>query len=198
MEAAINRGQGKSASGAALEYVMLEAIMPPQVAMIIEAESDNSKRTLGDLKLVIKKAGGISTPTSYLFEKRGRIFFEEDEKLGVDDVLDEAIEAGAEDVEADEDNRIVVWTEPSKTTSAAVALQERLGLKVATSDVVWDANEDTKVPLDAEEHRDALKALKECIDKLRDTDNIQGVYANVAQGNMGEEDWEEIQDRLDS
>jgi transcriptional/translational regulatory protein YebC/TACO1 len=198
MEAAINRGQGKSASGAALEYVVLEAIMPPQVAIIIEAESDNSKRTLGDLKYVIKKAGGISTPTSYLFEKKGRIFFEENEKLGVDDILDEAIEAGAEDVEVDEDNRIVVWTEPSNTTSAAQALEESFGLKVASSDLVYTANDDTKVSLDVTEHEDAMRALKDCIDKLRETDNIQGIYANVAQGNLDDASWEEIQDRLDS
>jgi transcriptional/translational regulatory protein YebC/TACO1 len=198
MEAAINRGQGKSASGAALEPVVLEAIVPPQVSMIIEAESDNLKRTLGDLKHVIKKAGGIAGPTSYLFEKKGRIFFEENEKLGVDDVLDEAIEAGAEDVKADEDNRIIVWTEPSNTNSAAQALQEKLGLKVASCDLVYVANEDTKVSLDATEHEEALERLKDCLDKLRDTVNIQGIYANVAQGNLDDASWEEIQDRLDN
>jgi transcriptional/translational regulatory protein YebC/TACO1 len=198
MEAAVNRGQGKSASGATLEYVMLETIMPPQVAMIIEAETDNSKRTLGDLKYIVKKAGGISTPTSYLFEKKGRIAFEEDEKLGVDDVLDEAIEAGAEDVEADEDGGIVVWTEPNKTTAAAQALQEKLGLKVESSDIIWDAKEDTKVALDATEHQEALKVLKEFIDQIRDSTNIQGIYANIAQGNLSDADWEDIQERLDA
>ena len=198
MEAAIARGQGKSTTGAALEYVMLESIMPPQVAMIIEAETDNTKRTLDDLKHIVKVAGGLSSPTSYLFEKKGRVSFAQHEKLGVDDVLDEAIEAGAEDVEADEDGAIVVLTEPSKTTAAAQALQKKLGLEVESSEIIWDANEDTKVSLDTTEGSDAVKALIGVMDQIRDYPNVQKIYANVAQGNLSDADWEEIQERLDT
>jgi transcriptional/translational regulatory protein YebC/TACO1 len=196
MEAAIARGQGKSSTGAALESVTLELIIQKTIAMIIEAETTHTKRTLDDLKYIVRKHGGAVTSTSYLFKKKGRVSFEKDERnLGVDEVLDEAIEAGAEDVEADEDGNIVVWTEPNMTTAAAEALQKCLNLKVERADVLWDANEDTKAVLESEE---AAKELGEFIDAARDNPEIQGVYANVAQGSLSEEAWEDLQGRLDA
>lgn len=196
MEAAIARGQGKSATGAVLENITLEVIMPPTVAMIIESETDNKARTMMDLRLLVKVHGGTVTPTNYLFQKKGRIVFEKDERnLGVDEVLDEAIEAGAEDVEADEDGSIIVWTEPNKTMAAAEALQKSLNLKVESSEVIWDPNEDTKVTLDSE---DAVKALSDFLGALQDHSSVQGVYANAAQGNIADDIWEELEGRLDS
>jgi transcriptional/translational regulatory protein YebC/TACO1 len=198
MEAAIARGQGKSTSGAALENITLEVIMPPMVAMIIEAETDNRARTMADLRFLIKTHGGTVTPTSYLFQKKGRVAFEKDERnLGVDDVLDEAIEAGAEDVETGEDGSVVIWTEPSQTLAAAEALQKSLNLKVESSDIVWNANVDTKVPLESIDV-DALKKLSECLDALQDNSNVQGVYANAAQGSLSDDVWEELQGKLDA
>src|SRR4051812_39512229 len=111
MEAAVARGQGKSSTGAILDNLMLEVIMPPSVAMIIDVETDNRARSLMDLRLLIKNHGGTVTPTSYLFKKKGRLAFEADaRKLSADDILDEAIEAGAEDVESDEDGSLIIWT----------------------------------------------------------------------------------------
>jgi transcriptional/translational regulatory protein YebC/TACO1 len=196
MEAAIARGQGKSTTGATLENVTLEVIMPPTVAMIIESETDNKARTMMDLRLLVKVHGGTVTPTNYLFQKKGRIEFEKDERnLGVDEVLDEAIEAGAEDVEANEDGSIVVWTEPNKTMAAAEALQKSLNLKVESSDVIWDPNEDTKVSLESE---DAVKALLAFVEALQDNPQVQGVYANVAQGSITDDVWEDLEGRLES
>ncbi|KAH7377967.1 transcriptional regulator TACO1-like protein [Cadophora sp. MPI-SDFR-AT-0126] len=195
LEGAVARGQGKSASGATLESVTLEVIVPPTVALIIESETDNRARTLMDLRYIVKRHGGSVTPTGYLFQKRGRIAFEADEAKGVDDVLDDAIEAGAEDVETDEDGSIVVWTEPSKTTAAAEALLKSHVLKVESADIIWDANEDTKVPLESE---DVVTALSAFIAELRENSNVQGVYANVAQGSLPDDVWEELQEKLDS
>lgn len=195
MEAAIARGQGRSTTGAALQNVTLEAIMPPQIAIIIEAETDNPKRTLGELRNQVTRHGGAVTPTNYLFQKRGRLSFEKDERnLGVDEVLDEAIEAGAEDVEADEDGSIVVWTEPNKTTAAAEALLKSLNLKVESSDIMWDANEDTKVAMESPER---AKTFSDFIDGVRDNPSVQGFYANLAQGTLNEDVWEELQGRID-
>ena len=196
MEAAIARGQGKSATGATLENVTLEVIMPPTVALIIETETDNRARTLMDLRHLVKSYGGSVTPTSYLFQKRGRVAFEQDErKLGVDEVLDEAIEAGAEDVETNEDGSIVLWTEPNMTKSAAEAMQRRFGLKVGTSDIIWDANADTKVSLESE---DALQPLLEFLDAVQDNPSVQCVYANIVQGNIADEAWVQLAGRLDA
>lgn len=196
MEAAIARGQGKSSTGASLVNTMVEVIMPPSVAMIIECETDSQARTLQDLRHLTKVHGGNVTPTSYLFEKKGRVIFEKDERdIGVDDVLDDAIEAGAEDVEVDEDGSIIVWTEPTKTMAAGEALQKSHGLKVESSDIIWDANDDTRVPLEEGKHLDSLSAF---IDSLQEQSEVQGVYANVAQGSLPDDTWEDLVGKLDA
>ncbi len=170
--------------------------MPPTVAMIIEIETDSKARTMQDLRLLVKNHGGSVTPTNYLFQKKGRILFEKDDRnLGVDDVLDEAIEAGAEDVETDEDGSIVVWTEPNKTLAAVEALQKSLNLKVESSGIIWDPNEDTQVVLGSE---DAVKALSDFICALRDNPQVQGIYANAAKGSLADDVWGDLQDRLDA
>ncbi|PBP22812.1 hypothetical protein BUE80_DR006347 [Diplocarpon rosae] len=197
IESAIARGQGKSSTGAALESFTLEVIVPPTVAMIIETETDNKARTMMDLRHLVKVHGGTVTPTTYLFQKKGRVEFEAEEGKGVDEVLDDAIEAGAEDVEADDDGNIVVWTEPNKTTATAEALQKCHGLKVTSSDIIWDPNEDTKAPLDAQQP-DTIKSLVAFLDALQNESNVQGVYANCAQGNLTDEEWEEVSGKLDA
>ena len=196
MEAAIARGQGKSTTGAALESLTIEAIMPPTVAMVIDAETDNKNRTMMELRMLVRDYGGTVTPTSYLFQRKGVLRFEKDERnLGVDEVLDEAIEAGAEDVETDEDGNIIVWTEPNKVTFAAQALQTSLGLKVESSDIIWDANEDTKVPL---ENPSLVKALSEFVAAVQENSNVQGVYANAAQGQIPDDIWAGFEGKLDA
>jgi len=194
MEAAIARGQGTSTTGAALEQLTLEAIMPPSIALVINIETDNRKRALPDLRFLIKSNGGSVTPTSYLFTKRGRVAFEKDERgFGADDVLDEAIEAGAEDVEEDDEGNVVVWTAPSKTTGAAEALSKSLNLKVQSSDIIWAPNAETLVPIDSDETLTALTAL---VDALQDNPYVQGVYVNAAQGSVEDEAWSELQDKI--
>ncbi|QSZ37841.1 hypothetical protein DSL72_008941 [Monilinia vaccinii-corymbosi] len=195
METAIARGQGKSTTGATLQRATLECIMPPQVALIIEAETDNVNRTMMDLRHLVKVHGGTVTPTAYLFQKKGCVTFEKDEKnLGVDDVMDEAIEAGAEDLEVDDDGNIIVWTEPNMVTAAGEALQKKFDIKIRSSDILWDPNEDTNVPVDA---GDATNKLISFVESARDNSDVQGIYANVVQGNIEDGQWEELINGLD-
>ena len=194
MDAAIARGQGRSATGGALEALTIECIMPGQVALIIEAETDNRNRAMADLRLIVKDNGGITTPCSYLFQRKGRIAFAKDENgVGVDDVLDDAIEAGAEDVELDEEGGIVVWTEPNMTNATADALSQSHGLKLESSDIIWNANADTKVEIQEEE---ALMLIK-FLDFMYDTPYTQGISGNLSQGSLSEEVWEALQEKVD-
>ena len=169
--------------------------MPPQIAVIIEAETDNRNRAMAELRLIVKNHGGNATPTNYLFKRKGRVAFEKDEKgLGIDEILDDAIEAGAEDVEMDEDGGIVVWTEPGVTFAAAAALSKSHGLKVASSDILWDANMDTKIEIQDSEAKELINFM----DELQENPYTQGIYANLSQGSLSEDVWEKIQERLDS
>ncbi|KAI6250751.1 hypothetical protein HI914_00459 [Erysiphe necator] len=198
MEAAIARGQGKSTTGSNLESLMLEAIMPPSIALIIECETDNKSRTLMDLRFKIKYHGGIVTPTSYLFNRKGKLVFEKSDKIrGLDDVLDAAIDAGAEDVDTMGDDSIVIWTEPSKTFSTLEQLQSVLDLKVKSSEIIWDANRDTVIPLrDIDELK--INHLLDLVDELQEYPDVQGVFANVSKGTLSDDQWTELMSGLNT
>lgn len=154
IEKSIAIGQGISLSGAPLENVMVEAIIPPSVALIIECQTDSKKRTLENLRYIIHKAGGSVTPTSHLFERKGRIVFKKSIELGEVEAIDLAIEAGALDVNVsleDESEELIVLTEPTGLTEIVNALAHSSGLELKSSDIVWDPREDLIVNVESSE-----------------------------------------------
>ena len=175
IQAAILKGQGKSLSGLPLESVVIEAILPHGVAAIIECESDNKARTLQDIRLIVHKAGGTITPTAFLFERKGRIQFEEQDKVGVDDALEEAIEAGAMDL-VSEDGRLVVETAPSEVSAVAERLSQSLNLSVDKAEIVYVPNEDSLVSLTEEQEGD----LHRILESLENDNSFQNLYINAA------------------
>ncbi|KAF1844911.1 YebC-like protein [Cucurbitaria berberidis CBS 394.84] len=193
IEAAVARGQGLSASGAALESLVLEAILPPSVATIIECQTDNKLRALAELRLLVKEAGGNVSPVGYMFEKKGRIIFRLKENMGVDEVLEPALEAGVLDVIEDEEGRVVLFTEPAQTSTTAEALAKELGMEIEESEIVYDPNEDTKVSLEDES---AAKELNGFLDKLQEVQGVTGVYTNWSKGSIGDELWEELRSKV--
>lgn len=196
IEAAIARGQGRSLSGANLESVTVEAILPNNVAVIVECETDSKLRTLMDVRLVVKDNGGTATPASYLFNKKGRIVFDKKDGVGSMDALDAALEAGATDVDDGPDGGIVVYAEPGDTKAVGDAVAKALSLQINTSDIIWDPNDDTKVGLTDEE---AAQELCSFVDELQGSEaGVQSVAMNVARGSVGEEVWNDLRSRIAS
>jgi transcriptional/translational regulatory protein YebC/TACO1 len=197
IEAAIARGQGKSEDGVALEQMTIEAVIPPSIALILDVETDSKGRVLQAVNQLIKKAKGSTGSSKFFFTRRGQVVLDPgDSKLGVDDIMDEAIEAGAEDLENDEDGNIVVWTQPTDTMGAAKTLSSKFGFRILSSEIVWTPNEETKVTLDAGED---LENFVDLLEKLQsECPDIQAMYANVARGSMTDEQWARIQSNLDS
>ncbi|KXT01563.1 hypothetical protein AC578_6326 [Pseudocercospora eumusae] len=196
IEAAIARGQGRSISGANLENVTVEGILPNNVAVIVECETDSKLRTLAEVRLAIKEHGGTTTPTSYLFTKKGVITFEKKHGLGVEEVLEAALEAGAIDVEQDEDGRVVVTSQPEELRSVGDAVSAALDLPIATSKIIFDPNEDTKVGVQNEE---AAGEIVEFLDELQEKESsVQAVAINIAQGDLSPEAWKELVTRISS
>ncbi|KAF2640816.1 DUF28-domain-containing protein, partial [Massarina eburnea CBS 473.64] len=197
IEAALARGQGLSTSGAALENVTLEVMLPPALgalAMLIECQTDNRHRTLVELRILIKDAGGSVSPVGYMFEKKGRITFAPKDGVGVDEVLEPALDAGALDVIEDEEGRVVLYVEPAQTKSTGEALAQSLGIEIAQNEIIYDANEETKVALDANEVAHGLGNL---LDALSEINGMQGVYLNWAKGAIDEGPWAELQSKAD-
>ncbi|RAL08317.1 post-initiation translation factor DPC29 [Aspergillus homomorphus CBS 101889] len=178
IEAALARGKGISLTGEALEQVTVEAILPHNVAVVIECQTDSKARLLQDIRHTIKNAGGAATPTIYLFEKKGRIVFEKKDGVDPDDYLDQAIEAGATDITADDEGRLVVFTEPTETKSVGEALSKVIGLPVEELEVFWDPNKDTMVDLKDEEH---VSEIESVMSKLREESCVNEIYINTRQ-----------------
>lgn len=174
IEAAIAKGQGKSVSGAALESVFLEAMLPFGVASIMEFQTENKNRVIGDVKMIVQRAGGTLTPTTFSFEKKGKIWFKPHESIGIDEAMDEAIDAGAEEITL-EDGGIVVETIPESLTSVSQKLTNSLGLQVDRSQILYDPKEETMVKL-GETQASEIQAV---LDQLEQLDDLQDLYINA-------------------
>lgn len=175
VEAAIARGQGLSVTGQALEHLTIEAMLPSSVAAVIECETDQKGRTLQDVRRAIKDISGSVTPTTYLFEKKGRVFFEKTGDLNPDDYLDQAIEAGAADLVADEDGRLMIFTEPTETKKVGEAFSQFSGLVIQELEIFWDPNKDTLVDL----HEEQARSLEDGLNYIREDASVREIYLNT-------------------
>ncbi|EKV12222.1 hypothetical protein PDIG_45470 [Penicillium digitatum PHI26] len=175
IEAAIARGQGLSMSGQALESVTIEAMLPGSVAAVVECQTDQKARVLQDVRYMIKDNGGIVTPTTFLFERKGRVVMEKKDDANVDDYLDQAIEAGAADITTDDKGRLVILTDPSETKTVGETFAKLSGLSVEELEIFWDPNKDSMVEVKDEEQ---VKDLEDLLSALREDPSVQDIYLN--------------------
>ncbi|MBW6401063.1 YebC/PmpR family DNA-binding transcriptional regulator [Roseomonas sp. HJA6] len=160
-------GQGED-----YEEVRYEGYGPNGVAIIVEALTDNRNRTGGDLRSIFNKNGGALGETNsvaFQFERKGVLRYKPD-VASADAMLEAAIEAGAEDVESDEEGHEVSC---SVEDFAAVrdALEAAFGQAEAAKLEWWPS---TTIDLDEDKAREILKL----VDALDDHDDVQNVYAN--------------------
>jgi YebC/PmpR family DNA-binding regulatory protein len=171
IERAIDKGTGAGADAESFDTVMYEGYGPGGVAMLIEALTDNRNRTAADVRHIVGKNGGsLGEPGSvaYLFEKQG-VLVVDAEKYSEDDLI-VAIDAGAEDLELDEDVYEVI-TAPGDFSAVRDALSDA-GVEIQSSDVTQRPK--TRVPLNED---DAAKLMK-LIDALEENDDVGAVHAN--------------------
>ena len=167
----IQRGTGEL-PGVNYEEITYEGYGPGGVAVLIEAMTDNRNRTLPEIRTIFSKHGGNlgeSGSVKFLFQKKGFITIDKD-KATEDQVMEAAIEAGADDVSsAGEQHEI--QTGPESLTSVKEAL-EKNGLPVAVAEVSMIPT--TEVKLD-QRRADQMMKLMEAIE---DHDDVQHVWAN--------------------
>jgi YebC/PmpR family DNA-binding regulatory protein len=171
IERAIAKGTGEGIDADQIETVLYEGYGPGGVALLIEALTDNRNRTGADVRHALSKHGGnLGEPgsVSYLFDKRGVIIVD-GSRYDEDDLM-VAIDAGAEDIFADDDVFEVV-TEPADLTAVRAALSDA-GIEVESADVVQRPK--VRVPV---QESDAARLLK-LIDMLEEYDDVNEVHAN--------------------
>jgi len=173
IDRAIKKGTGEL-EGVSYEELIYEAYAPGGVAIFIEVLTDNKNRAAAEIRNILTKAGGqlaTSGSVSRLFKRQGVITMD-GEKYTEDQVMEVALEGGAEDVSLS-DGIIEVTTAPEDFESVLNALQAK-EFETLNAEVSMVA--ETEVTLDNEATAKALKL----IEKLEDNDDVQNVFSNVA------------------
>ena len=170
----IERAIKKASGGDSENYdeVRYEGYAPGGVAVIVETLTDNTNRTAGEVRSIFTKAGGNLATTgavSFMFDHVGVVEYDA-AKASPDDMLEAAIEAGAEDVVSD-DNGHQVITKTDTLHEVTKALEAKFGEPRKTG-MVWKPQ--NTVAVDDEAGEKILKLM----DALDDNDDVQNVYAN--------------------
>ena len=170
----IDRAIKKSQGGDAENYdeIRYEGYGPGGIAVIVEAMTDNRNRTASTVRSTFTKNGGNLGETgsvAFMFDRMGEIVYPAS-VADADTVMMAAIEAGAEDVQSDEENH-VIYCADTDLAEVSHALEPALGESISTK-LIWKPNMTTEV--DAE----GLTKLMKLLDTLEDDDDVQRVTAN--------------------
>ena len=169
---AIDRATG-GGDAEQFEEIVYEGYGPGGVAILVETQTDNRNRTAAEVRAVFSKSGGQLATTgsvAWQFEPRGVISIALDGH-DVDDIALAAIDAGAEDVDTDDPERVEIYTAATALEAVRQSL-EGAGLNVESAESAMIAKQ--TVPLGADRARQALRL----VEHLEDLDDVQRVTAN--------------------
>ncbi len=153
-----------------------EGYGPGGVAVIVETATDNANRTIGNVRSFFSKYhGNIGTTgcVSFMFEEKGVITVEKDEcDMDEDELMELALEAGAEDFSAEDDDFFEITTAPGDLIAVQEAISAK-GIKLAGADL-------SKIPSNYVDltSEDDVKYMTLLLDKLTEDDDVQQVYHN--------------------
>ena len=172
IERAIQRGAG-GLEGENLEEVTYEGYGPGGIAVLVESMTDNNNRTVAEVRHAFTKSGGnlgTNGSVAYLFEKKGVIRVEcgQDEDL----VMELSIDAGAQDIEVNEDTSITITSSPEDFETIKIALNSK-EIVLEDSEIALIPENTVNADLDT-----SLKVYK-LLESLEDLDDTQTVTSNV-------------------
>ena len=171
VERAIKKGTGEL-PGVVYEEVVYEGYGPGGTAILIEVLTDNRNRTVADIRHILTKHNGNlgeSGCVAWIFDKKGLIAVKS-EKITEDDLLELALEAGADDMRLEDDMYEIV-TQPEAFEQVKKALAEQQ-IDIESEDLTMHPKNTVKV-----EEKEAEQLLK-LMDLLEDQDDVNNVYSN--------------------
>jgi len=171
IDRAIKKGTGEL-EGISYEEVTYEGYGPGGVAILLEAITDNKNRTTGEIRKIFSKGNGNmgeQNCVGWMFDAKGLIVINK-EAASEDKLMEVALDAGAEDIEDDEDTFQVV-TDPSSFQEVKDAL-EQAGIPMVSAKLDKIPQNTVRV-----EGKDAAQVLK-LAEALEEHDDVQNVYAN--------------------
>ena len=171
IERAIKKGTGAGET-VNFEDLTYEIYAPHGVALLVEISTDNRNRTASEIRSLVTKAGGsIATANSVsrLFQRKGQIIVARD-AANEDQLMEVALEAGAEDFKADEQGYEIL-TEPANFEAVHKQIEAK-GIKPAMAEI--NSLPTITVPLNAEQ----AGAVNKLIEALEENDDVKDVYSN--------------------
>lgn len=175
IEKAILKGAGE-VPGVTYEEVLYEGFGPGGTAIIVECVTDNTNRTVSEMRALFSQHGGTlggSGSVLYLFEQKGiiRLTTEDIKEKNRDDIELAAIDAGAEDI-THEEGGIIITTARTNIGALQNALAT-LGIEPSSSDIEWIATT-MAAPFESD-----MEKLHQLIETLEEHDDVNNVYTNV-------------------
>jgi YebC/PmpR family DNA-binding regulatory protein len=172
IERAIKKGTGEL-EGAVYDEISYEGYGPGGVAVLVDCMTDNKNRSVADIRHAFSKSGGNLGETgcvSWMFEKKGSILIDKD-TIGEEELMDKALEAGAEDV-VEEDNVYQVVTTPDDFEAVREAL-ETDGIKFIEASVSMIPQNVVEIT----EEKPARQILR-LLESLEEHEDVQNVFSN--------------------
>ncbi|VAX25537.1 Probable transcriptional regulatory protein YebC [hydrothermal vent metagenome] len=172
MERAIKKGAG-SLPGVSYEEITYEGYGVGGVAVMLEVTTDNRNRTVAEIRTIFQKAGGQlgeNGCVSWMFDKKGLITIAA-ESIGEEELMEIALEAGAEDLNSSGD--IYEVHAPPETLEDVRSALETKGIKMDSAEVSLIPQNTVKM-----ETVDAARKMHRLIDSLEDHDDVLNVFAN--------------------
>ena len=172
IERAIKKGTGEL-EGAQYQELTYEGYGPGGAAILIEATTDNPNRTVAEVRHAFTKSGGnlgSDGSVAYLFKHVGQFVFAPG--TSEDRVMEAGLEAGAEDVIANDDGSVELICEPGDFTGIKAAL-EKAGLKAELAEITM------KPSAEAQLRGPEAARMRELIDALENLDDVQDVYTTA-------------------
>jgi YebC/PmpR family DNA-binding regulatory protein len=167
----------KKAAGAGesenFEEITYEGYGPGGAAVMVRTLSDNRNRTAGDIRHIFDKFGGNMGTTGcvgFLFQEKGTLVIDQDEYPDDEAVMMDALEAGAEDLKA-EDGVYIITTDPDGYTAVRDALNKKYGFLSTSLGPVPVTTVDLDDP-------DSIEKMEKLIERLEEHDDVQEVYHN--------------------
>ena len=173
IEAAIKRAEGKDAED--ITNITYEGKGPHGVLVFVECATDNTTRTVANVKSYFSKAGGGLVPSGsleFMFDRKSVFEFEKKQEMNLEELELSLIDAGMEDIEINDD---VIYVYGDFTAFGTLSKQlEDMGIEVNKSNLKRIPN----APVEFTEEQ--LEDIEKMLDKIEDDDDIQAVFTNIA------------------
>lgn len=173
IEAAIKRAAGKDSEN--FTEICYEGKGPHGVLVFVECATDNNTRTVANVKSYFGKSGGGIVPTGsleFMFTRKAVFEFDVPEKLRIEDIEFQLIEAGLEEVEKVDDT-VYVYGDYSNFGALSGALEE-MGVEVKKASLQRFALNQVEFT------EEQLTDIEKLIDRIEDDEDVQAVYTNIA------------------